>query len=380
MPTNLFSGAFPLHAPGRTVKASPSDVRRNNRSLIFGMLFPSEQLSRAELGRRTGLSRVAVSDVVNEMLSEGLIRENGYETNTTGKGKRGTLLSIDSSRLHVISLDLSQPHLIQGAVTDLLGIPVQRMEVALSNENKVNVQTIIELIEQLTEGAGKVIGIGVAISGVVEANGIVRDSTMLGWHDVDLKTKLERHFPVPATVTNDVMSSMLTERFFGHGGANMLFVKIDRGIGAATLIEDMAILGENFAGGEIGHVSLDLNGPSCPCGKRGCLERLLSAPILRNRIMNAPSHQHARIIAQAGEYLAKALSMSIGLLDMRDVCIYGPPDIINDTFLESAQSYIDRATASSFHAHTVFRRCQCGGDITMRGGAIAVIRDHIERH
>ena len=78
-------------------KASPADVRRKNRQLIFRLLFPTNQYSRAELGRRTGLSRVAVSDVVGRMLEEGLLRETG-QAPSGGKGKRGTLLSIDIDR------------------------------------------------------------------------------------------------------------------------------------------------------------------------------------------------------------------------------------------------------------------------------------------
>ena len=105
-------------APGHTSKADPSDVRRNNRALIFGLLFPATELSRAQIGRRTGLSRVAVSDVVGSMLDEGLIREGGLAHNP-GKGKRGTLLGIDTQRLHIVSIDLSQSRFIQGAVTDL---------------------------------------------------------------------------------------------------------------------------------------------------------------------------------------------------------------------------------------------------------------------
>ena len=84
-------------------KASPADVRRKNRQLIFRLLFPTNQYSRAELGRRTGLSRVAVSDVVGRMLEEGLLRETG-QAPSGGKGKRGTLLSIDIDRLRIISI------------------------------------------------------------------------------------------------------------------------------------------------------------------------------------------------------------------------------------------------------------------------------------
>ena len=281
--------SFPLHTPGRTTKASPADVRRNNRSLVFGLLFPNGQLSRADLGRQTGLSRVAISGVANSMLDEGLICESGFDVNASGKGKRGTLLSIDTSRLHIISVDLSQEHLVQGAVTDLLGTPQQRMEMALGPDNDINADMIVQLVDQLRTDidADTIIGIGIAATGVVE-DGVIRESTVLGWRDLDLRGMLERRFGFPVTISNDVVCSMLAERFFGHGDKSMLFIKIDRGIGAATLIDDVTVIGQNHAGGEIGHISLDPeSGVLCPCGKRGCLETMVTSPVIRERIRRA---------------------------------------------------------------------------------------------
>lgn len=370
----------PLHTPGRTAKANPSDVRRNNRALIFSLLFPSNQLSRAELGRRTGLSRVAVSDVVNDMLDEGLIRENGYETNATGKGKRGTLLSVDTTRLRIITVDLSQEQLVQGAVADLLGLPQDRMEIALGPDAHVDIDAIVQLVDQLREGldTNRILGIGVSAPGVIQ-DGVIRESTFLGWHDVDIKGILQRRFGLPVTIGNDVTNSMLTERFFGEAGSNLLFIKNDRGIGAATLIDDVPVTGEGHAGGEIGHISIDpVDGPLCPCGKRGCMEMLISAHAIRGRLAGADRGESPEIIRAAGARFAAALAVPIGLLDIADVCVYGPPDVINTTFLDAAQRQLDRLTTSKFHARTTIRRCQCGADITLRGGAIAVIRDYLD--
>lgn len=134
-------------------------MRRKNRQLIFRLLFPTNQYSRAELGRRTGLSRVAVSDVVGRMLEEGLLRETG-QAPSGGKGKRGTLLSIDIDRLRIISIDLTQEHLLHGAVTNLLGQPLRHAEVTLNTGSFVSVDVIIELIEKmLGMSDGEVIGI-----------------------------------------------------------------------------------------------------------------------------------------------------------------------------------------------------------------------------
>lgn len=368
-----------LHTHATSSKASPADVRRNNRSLIFNLLYPSHAYSRAQLGRTTGLSRVAISDVTNDMLSEGLIYESGYETHVTGKGKRGMLLGVDGERLRIITIDLSQEHLISGEVTNLLGTPLQHAEIALDSQKGVDCEIIASLIERLWKekprignDSGRIIGIGIAATGVVH-DGVILTSTEWDWHDVDLRGMLERRFAVPVCVTNDVICAMMTERFFGKGSRNLLFVKIDRGIGAATLVNDIPIVGENYASGEIGHIVVDPDGAQCPCGKRGCLETILSAPALRERMARAANENERRqVIADAGEHLAQAIAMPVGLLDMGDVCVWGPPDIVNDVFIDTAQRYLNRSTASNFHKRTTIRRCQCGQDITLRGATVAV--------
>lgn len=203
-------------------KASPADVRRKNRQLIFRLLFPTNQYSRAELGRRTGLSRVAVSDVVGRMLEEGLLRETG-QAPSGGKGKRGTLLSIDIDRLRIISIDLTQEHLLHGAVTNLLGQPLRHAEVTLNTGSFVSVDVIIELIEKmLGMSDGEVIGIGVASPGVVD-NGVVRSSTMRGWNNLDLSTPIAEHFGLEVNVSNDATAAMLTERSLAKAGPEYAF-------------------------------------------------------------------------------------------------------------------------------------------------------------
>ena len=359
-------------------KASPADVCRKNRQLIFRLLFPTNQYSRAELGRRTGLSRVAVSDVVGRMLEEGLLRETG-QAPSGGKGKRGTLLSIDIDRLRIISIDLTQEHLLHGAVTNLLGQPLRHAEVTLNTGSFVSVDVIIELIEKmLGMSDGEVIGIGVASPGVVD-NGVVRSSTMRGWNNLDLSTPIAEHFGLEVNVSNDATAAMLTERFFGQGGPNMLFVRIERGIGSAILLSDTPVIGELHAAGELGHISIDLDGPLCRCGKHGCLETMSSGTALKKQLSAADVEQHQGILARAGRYLGQALSMPVGLLDMADVCVYGQPNIINETFIDAAQQYLDAATSSSFHKHTVIRRCECGPDITVQGEAIAVVFQHLAK-
>ena len=214
--------------------------------------------------------------------------------------------------------------------------------------------------------------------GVVDGNGLVKRSTLLGWRNVDVRTLIERRFSLPVTVNNDATAAMFTERLFGKGGPNMMFVRLRRGVGGAVLLGDVPVFGENHAGGEIGHISLDPQGPPCACGKRGCLERLVSATSLHARLQRSDERMRASILREAGTYLGTALSMPVGLLDLADVCVYGQSDIVNDTLLSAAQAQLDLLTGSSFHTRTIIRRCECEGEITLRGEALSVLHDYLE--
>ena len=72
------------------------------------------------------------------------------------------------------------------------------------------------------------------------------------------------------------------------------------------------------------------------------------------------------------------MPFKIGLLDINDICVYGPPDIVNAAFLEATQRRVDMVSSSKFHKHTSVRRCQVGSDIALRGSAIDVVHHYIE--
>jgi predicted NBD/HSP70 family sugar kinase len=252
------------------------------------------------------------------------------------------------------------------------------VEHALRAVNHVDFDTINEVITPLHAATQNVIGIGLAMPGVVDGNGLVKRSTLLGWRNVDVRTPIERRFSLPVTVNNDATAAMFTERLFGKGGPNMMFVRLRRGVGGAVLLGDVPVFGENHAGGEIGHISLDPQGPPCACGKRGCLERLVSATSLHARLQRSDERMRASILREAGTYLGTALSMPVGLLDLADVCVYGQSDIVNDTLLSAAQAQLDLLTGSSFHTRTIIRRCECEGEITLRGEALSVLHDYLE--
>lgn len=357
----------------KVLKSDPSDVRANNIRTVFLLVAKHGNMSRAELGRRMGLSRMAISDVVSEMVQGHLLREVGLD-HRVGRGKRSVMLSVDTDGLRVASVDLTQRFVLRAVLTDLLGHVVKRVEIPREADGSL-------MLSEVDAVCGKVLGVsdcpllglGVAVPGVVDSEGIVIRSVNLGWADVDLKTHLEASYGLPVLVCNDANMGLLAECTFGNGSPNCMFVNIGPGVGAAVCVDGNIVDGSGYCAGEIGHVMVDPNGPQCVCGKRGCLELMLNVPKLRAHIEAQPDARQ-KILSEGGAMLGDALAMSTGLLDLTDIAVAGPPDIVERSFLSAMREQIKRRTFVDYHPDRLsVHRCEQGADLVLRGQAQAVI-------
>ena len=340
-------------------KTDPTDARTNNRRLIFDMLFPENRMSRASLGKATGLSRAALSDISSEMINEGLLYELGTEE-TQGRGKPGTILTIDPERVRLVCVDLSQPCVATGAILDLRAKVLNRRELVFSTDEEPGPGDVMDLVRQLVQDAGdNVRGISIAVPGVVSPAGTVISSSNLHWNNVPIRGIIEDEFGIPTYVDNDTNAALTAERFLSHSGEN--------------LINGSIVRGDDSSAGEIGHIVIDPNGPRCECGKYGCLETFVSATALKATIQKNPQNR-TTLLASAGARLGRALAMPISLLNIHDIVIYGPPEIVGDAFLDSCRSAIANLSVNHFSRSASIRRCEQGFDATLRGIGIMAIR------
>lgn len=357
----------------KTLKSDPSDVRARNIWAVFWLLFPAEQMSRAELGRRVGLSRMAISEVVGEMTENRLLRETGVDSRS-GRGKRSVMLAVDPDGWRIVSIDLTQQFVIRGALVDLCGRIVDRVEIPCENMGDVPLEIVGELCEKLLSMTDRpLLGMGVSVPGVVGQDGTVIRSVNLGWTNVPLRQRIETRFHVPAVVSNDTNMALLGECYFGDCSADSVFIKIGQGVGAAVCVNGEIVEGCGYAAGEIGHVVVDPKGPRCVCGKRGCLEALLSVSYLRERIDAEPEDRTA-ILSEAGQRLGRALAMTVSLLDLSDVSVFGPPEIVGEAFIGSMREELESCISADYRNTPSLHRCQQGDDLVLRGQAVAVIR------
>lgn len=353
-------------------KTVPSDIRANNTMAVFNLLFPAAHMSRVELGRHIGLSRMAISKVTEEMALHHIIRETGID-NRTGRGKRSTVLAIDTAYWRVITIDLTQPFIIKGALVDLCGRIAERAESPIESDT-ITVDDVITLIERLRAMSDQpVLGAGVALPGIVDSEGAVLNAVHLGWSRLPLRARLEEALELPVSVNNATRMALIAERFFGEGSPNSLLVRIGQGVGAALCVNDEVVDGQTFAAGEIGHITIDPNGPVCACGRPGCLETFLSSSRLHAMIAENPQRR-TQILSEAGQTLGRVLAIPAGLLDLDDIAVYGPPEIVGEAFLGSMNEELSASISFGNCTAPRLHRCQQGEDLVLRGQAVAVIR------
>src|SRR6478735_4835700 len=199
MTTTEVQGSAGGLGPGRVlrprVKVLPEHARGHNRSLVLQTLYRSGERSRADLARETGLTRVTVSDLVAELLAEGLVIELG-QRESARPGKPAVLLDINRSAHQIVGVDLSDHDRFRGAVMDLDARVVASAEVMLDVDGSPAtgddaLAKVDALVDRLVASAtAPILGVGVGSPGVVDLSGTILTAPNLGWDDLPLQQRL----------------------------------------------------------------------------------------------------------------------------------------------------------------------------------------------
>ncbi|MGH9113212.1 MAG: ROK family transcriptional regulator [Acidimicrobiales bacterium] len=358
-------GTSPFARRGETRrKAVSGDTRRHNRSLVLRTLFRTGTLSRADLARATHLTRAATSELVAELLAEGLVEELGTRSDQ-GVGKPATLLGVVPDARLTVTLDLSDDEQFRGALVDLGGKVLDRRVAERDGRTgDAAVALALGLATDLAAAADRpLLGVGAGSPGVVDAAGTVVEAPNRGWHDVDLSAQLAQALHVPAHVANDANAAALGELGLnGPAERSLLCVKIGHGVGAGLILDGHLVLGDRFAAGEIGHVTVDPDGEPCACGRNGCLETAVAAPRLRRGDRDA-----------GGRRLGEALAPVVSALNLREVVLSGPLDVLDETFRTAALAAIRERTMPAVGDNVDIRFSSLGEDDVLLGAARLVL-------
>ncbi|KQR88591.1 MULTISPECIES: ROK family protein [unclassified Microbacterium] len=280
----VFEPATPLAPPvGRTTNDL---IRQQNLASVLSLLHSRGALSRAQLGATTGLNRSTVTGLVMELTELGLVRE-AASTERTGKVGRPTLDLEPEDHVAALSVR-AEPHAVTVALVGLGGVVHARLrhDTASAPSPRRFVQIVASSVEAMRADIDRhyrVVGAGLAVPGLVNANGSVLVSPTLGWKRDPVSARLSDELGMPVAAGNDASIGALAESRFGVGVGvgNLLYLGgAMHSIGGGLIIDGTLLRGTSGYAGELGHTVVDPRGRACVCGRRGCLEAEVSLDLL----------------------------------------------------------------------------------------------------
>jgi predicted NBD/HSP70 family sugar kinase len=394
-------------------KATHAQTREHNHRLVLRTVYDFGPISRAEVARSTGLTRTTVSDVVADLLDEGMVEEVGRGPSTGGKAP--ILLGIVDDARQVIGLDLGEST-FAGALVNLRGEIRHVVELPVDGRDGDEALALVfRLVDELVAGTGsRPLGIGVGTPGLVDSRtGTIRWAVNLNWENLPLGGLLSERYDLPANVANDSQAAALAEYTFGADGRrrpNLVTIKVGRGIGAGLVLNGALFQGDGFGAGEIGHVAFVDDGAACRCGRFGCLETVASSRAIVARAMElgrelgtpieaggdagdrpaatdgtepgfdavvaafASGNPAARTAAlEAARYLGRAVAGLIGALNVGRIVLDGPVTAFGDEWLAAVSDEARRRALGLLASDTEIEFGRLAPNVVVRGASALLI-------
>lgn len=361
--------------------ATPGDAKQHNRALIMRTLYAIGPASRADLARATGLTKVTVSGLVAELIQQNLLRELGQQE-LQRPGKPAILVDLARDAHAVLCLDLSDHQRFRGALLDLDGNVLARKDAERAGATgDAAVALAIELALDLQPMATvPLLGIGVGTPGVVDDQGVVRTAPNLEWSSVPLQQLLQERTGVPTIVENDANVAALAEYSFGETSEDFILITIGQGVGSGLILGGQTVTGSNFASGEIGQVMVGTDlGLDTPYAREQVLEHWLSVPALQAALDAAGESTEARELAlrEAGRRLGIALAPVVGVLNLADVVLAGPAELVEGTLAEATLDMLSRRTMPDSHTELALHTSAQGDQLVLRGALATVLKQRL---
>jgi glucokinase-like ROK family protein len=256
------------------------NVKSFNKHAALDLIrFSANGMSRTDLAEKLGLTRAAISLIVNDLLESGVVQET--ESRSAPSGRPPIVLEVNPDRGLVGAIDMGATHM-SIALADFTARIHQESEFPLEIKNGPELclaqadQNLRKMLADQGLSITDLSAVGVGVPGpvITEAGMVVAPPIMPGWDHYPILSSLEKMWGCRVTLNNDAELGALGEWAYGaaRGGKNIAYIKVGSGIGAGLILNNQIYDGTTGAAGEIGHLTIDENGPLCNCGNHGCLE------------------------------------------------------------------------------------------------------------
>jgi predicted NBD/HSP70 family sugar kinase len=380
-------------------------VKRINRSVLLRLLRVQPGLSRAQLAAHSGLTKSTVSLLVRELIAEDWLTEvastpTAVVPSQAGQGRPSTPLHINVESRGLIGVEIAVDCLRVAAVS-LLGEVLWSAQVPLASNlpSEVCAQAAqqVALAQAGFAARGmRLLGVGLGLPGAFDdATGVVRFAPNLGWRNVDFLPLITRALSkvglpeMPVHVQNEADTAALSEYEFAEDETEdaLIFVTCDVGVGAGIVLNDRLFTGMQGMAGEIGHSILQIDGPQCSCGRRGCAETFIGARALarearqfgglsgagRSAAASGASGAAGAVLGKAGHYLGVLMQNLWTTFDPGTLVVGGPSCSRYPELVQMAQATLQAYAASAGMVAPAVRPARYGLLASAVGAAALVL-------
>lgn len=364
-------------------------IRNQNRALVINLLRLHGPLSRSEVSERTGLAPSALTRLSRDLLADGIVIETG-KSDSTG-GRPAVLVSLNPEYSRSIGIKVERARLLAAAV-DLTGAIRDRADISFDTPPSPDevIASIAQLVEKLS--FERVLGVGISISGFVDpATGMDLYSPILSWRNVPLRDPIAEKTGLPVWIENDVNALALAERWYGAGRNynHFICITVGEGIGAGVVIGGEIYRGAFGGAGELGHITINPDGPVCRCQERGCLEVYASDYFLNVEASRLGFSDIQELIdaardggadakvafARMGRYLGFGAKNLVNLLNPEAIILGGERMDASDLFLSAIEDEVRRHSFPSEADRLQIVPTELGTDGFLIGSATLVAAD-----
>ncbi|MDO8184200.1 ROK family transcriptional regulator [Conexibacter sp. JD483] len=384
----------------REPSGSLASLRDRNRRLVVDELRRAGLISRAELARRTGLSRSTVSTLIADMQAQGLVAEREVDGAGPQGGRPPVLLSLERAAGVALGIDFGKRH-VRVIVSDLAHTVLADLERPMETEQSAQegFDAAVELAGQALAEAGvaqtDIIGAGMGVPGPIDvATGEVGSSAILpGWVGVRPEEVVARQLGIPVKAENDANLGALAELTWGagRGSDDFVYIKVSSGIGGGLVLGGQLYTGSGGIAGELGHSMVDEHGPVCRCGNRGCLETIASTRQIVDLLRPARGADitieqviaHARegdrasrrVIGDAARAIGVVIAQVCNVLNPAKVVVGGDLSAAGDVLLDPLRDEVTRHAVPAAGGNVEIVPGVLGRRAEVLGAAALVLRD-----
>ncbi len=315
-------------------------VKLSNLTLVFNLINENQPVSRASIAHATGLSPTTVSSLVDELISENMVRETGTGK-LSGSGRKPIMLELNADGGCVAAVEIKQGA-FELEFFNLSGKSIGFFRHDITEYDDIG-DRIADDVEKYCKKFGRLLGICVGVPGVIDRKTKRVSSTLIPiTKENDFFTVLCRRFPeVKVKLGNESSFCAYIEKSISKKEIHSLvYIDINVGIGAGIILDDRIFTGAFGNAGEFGHVSVDINGTPCKCGNRGCLEAMAGTPAICeavgvSRVSEIDTADEAQMsrLSDICRYISAGINNIINMINPEAVVLGGEITALGKPFL-----------------------------------------------